>query len=189
MDIFFLIAGPLFVWAIASYKLLTRDNKRVLSAWGHIDVQLRRRYDLTIELVDLIKRHAHHEQAALRAITSANQLLADSTNAHQRGKFETKISSRIKRLLAIVDAYPELESSQHFLALQQQLAQIESKLRFARRHYNEAVRNLNKRIDRFPDNIIAHLSNHTHHFYFQSKSHAHKPLPEPHRGGLQNSHC
>lgn len=189
MDIFFLIAGPLFVWAIASYKLLTRDHKRVLSAWAKIDVQLRRRYDLTIELADLIKRHAYHEQATLRAITSESQPIADSTNAHLRDKFEAGVSNRIKRLLAVIDAYPELESSQRFLALQQQLSQVESNLRFARRHYHEAVLNLNKRIDRFPDNIIAQLGNYTQHVYFQSKSHAQKPLPEPHRGGLQNSHC
>lgn len=189
MDIFFLIAGPLFVWALASHMLLSRDNKRVLSAWRHMDVQLKRRYDLTIELVRIIKLHAHHEQATLRAITSQSHDIAAASNVHQRGRIEAKISNQIKRLLAVVDAYPELKSSLRLLTLQRQLSQAESKLRLAKRHYNKAVRHLNNRIDRFPDNIIAHLGHYTHHYYFQEKSHPQRLLFEPRRGGLQNSHC
>ena len=189
MDVFLLIAGPLLVWAIASYALLARDNDRVLLAWGHLDTHLRRRYELTTELMGIIARHAHHEQAALRTILSEDQTLADSIDIHQRGRFEAKVSSRVKRLLAIVDAYPDLKSNERFLALQRQLSQAEKQLRLARDRYNESVRNLNKRVEKFPDRLIAHLRNCTQHVYFQVNTLALKPQSEPHHGGLQNSHC
>ena len=189
MDIFLLIAGPLIVWALASYALLARDNDRVLSAWGYLDALLRRRYELTTELMGIIAQHAHHEQAALRTILSEDQTLADSTDIHQRGKFEAKVSSRGKRLLAFVDAYPDLKSTKRFLALQRQLSQAENQLRLAKDRYNESVRNLNKRVEKYPDRLIAHLRNCTQHVYFQVNTLALKPQSKPHRGGLQNSHC
>ncbi len=189
MDIFLLIAGPLIVWSIASYALLARDNDRVLSAWDHLDAHLRRRYELTTELIGIISLHAHHEQAALRTILSEDQTLADSIDVHQRGKFEAKVSSQVERLLAIVDAYPDLKSTKRFLALQRQLSQAENQLRLARDRYNESVRNLNKRVEKFPDRLIVQLRNCTQHVYFQVNTLALKPRSEPHRGGLQNSHC
>ena len=58
-------------------------------------------------------------------------------------------------MLAIAEAYPELKADRQFLQLMGQLSEVEDQIQYARRFYNGAVRNLNVRIDSFPDLLIA----------------------------------
>ena len=88
----------------------------------------------------------------LRARTKDAAALAD------RARLEDELGSQIERLLALQESYPDLKASENFMQLQRDLVAIEDHLQYARRYYNGAVRQLNTRIERFPDLIVARLS-------------------------------
>jgi len=142
-------------WAIAIYNLLVRDRNRVLAAWSDIDVQLKRRHDLIPKLVDAVKQYAAYEQATLSTITELRAQAEQTRDVSDLAAMESRIGSGLHKLLALAEAYPDLKANTSFLDLQHQLTDVENHIQYARRYYNGAVRNLNTRIDSFPDTLIA----------------------------------
>jgi LemA protein len=161
-----LIAVALFIWAIYIYNRLVRDRNRVLAAWSDIDVQLKRRHDLLSKLVDAVKQYAAYEQATLSTVVALRDRAAATTGIGQRGELEAEVGAGIRGLLALAEAYPDLKANQNFLDLQRNISEVENHIQYARRYYNGAVRNLNTRIDSFPDLLIAKLFGYRYADYF-----------------------
>jgi LemA protein len=151
------IVAGLIVWGITIYNKLIRDRNRVLAAWSDIDVQLKRRHDLIPKLVETVKQYAAYERATVTAITELRSRSEQLQNVSDIGAVEAQIGSRLSALIAIAEDYPDLKANQSFLDLQENLTDVENHLQYARRYYNGAVRNLNIRIDSFPDIIVAGL--------------------------------
>ncbi|GAB4347184.1 MAG: LemA family protein [Gammaproteobacteria bacterium] len=149
------VGAALLVWGIVIYNLFVRDRNRVLAAWSDIDVQLKRRHDLIPKLVEAVKQYAAYEQATLSAITELRLQAEQTRDLQQLAVTESRIGSGLQKLVALAEAYPDLKASTVFLDLQQQLTDVENHIQYARRYYNGAVRNLNTRIDSFPDTLIA----------------------------------
>jgi len=152
-----ILAALLAVWGVAIYNLFVRDRNRVLAAWSDIDVQLKRRHDLIPKLVDAVKQYAAYEQATLSTITELRVQAEQTSDVAQLANTESRIGSGLHKLIALAEAYPELKANASFLDLQQQLTDVENHIQYARRYYNGAVRNLNTRIDSFPDTLIARM--------------------------------
>lgn len=152
MTVTLVILGVVFGWAIWSYNRLVRDRVRVETGWSDIDVQLKRRHDLIPKLVMAVKQYAAYESATLEAVTS---LRGETLEPQKSSNTEQAISRDLKSLLAVAEQYPDLKADQSFLDLQKNLSNVENHLQYARRYYNGAVRNLNIRIDSFPDTVIA----------------------------------
>lgn len=166
MELLGLLLAALFVWGVILYNLLVRDRNRVLAAWSDIGVQLKRRHDLIPKLIDAVKQYAAYEQATFSAVTALRVRSERSHGIAEQGRVETELGAGIRQLLAIAEAYPELKANQNFLALQQDITVVEDHLQYARRYYNGAVRNLNTRIDSFPDLLVARLFGYRHAEYF-----------------------
>ena len=137
--------------------MLIRDKNRVLQAWSDIDVQLKRRHDLIPKLVDAVNAYAHYERSTLDEITRLRSD-ADHTDAPgEKARLEAGLGDRVRELIAVAEAYPDLKASGQYLDLLRQLTEVENHIQYARRYYNGSVRNLNVRIDSFPDLLIARL--------------------------------
>ena len=149
------ILCAVFVWAIIIYNLLVRDKNRVLAAWSDIDVQLKRRHDLIPKLIDAVKQYAAYESTTLSTITTLRSESDAVSGVEKKGKIEGELGKKLHQLIAIAEDYPDLKANQSFLDLQQNLTDVENHIQYARRYYNGAVRNLNIRIDSFPDLFIA----------------------------------
>ncbi|HEY5718757.1 MAG TPA: LemA family protein [Gammaproteobacteria bacterium] len=162
-----LAAAALLGWAIALYNLLVRDRNRVAAAWSDIDVQLKRRHDLVPKLVDAVRAYAGYEQATLERVTALRQQGALLGEVAARGRVEGELGGQLHRLLVLAEAYPELKADRAFLDLQRNLSHVEEQIQYARRFYNGAVRNLNTRIDQFPDLLLARLFGYRHAVYFE----------------------
>jgi len=162
-----LLGVVIVVWGIWIYNLLIRDRHRVAAAWSDIDVQLKRRHDLIPKLVESVQRYAAYEQATLQNLTLLRARSQQADDPAQRGPVETELAANIQRLLALAEAYPDLKASDNFLDLQRDITLIEQSLQYARRYYNGAVRNLNTRIDSFPDLLIARTLSYRYAAYFQ----------------------
>ncbi len=178
MELLALLLAALFIWGVFIYNALVRDRNRVLAAWSDISVQLKRRHDLLPKLVDAVKQYAAYEQATLSAVTELRTRSEQVTTIAEKGRLETALAAGMHKLLLLAEAYPELKANQSFLALQRDITAVEDHLQYARRYYNGAVRNLNTRIDSFPDLLLARLFRYTPHEYFALEADAERHAPE-----------
>lgn len=150
-----LVAGPPLVLGVILYNRLIADKNRVLQAWSDIAVQLKRRHDLIPKLVDAVRGYANYESRLLQDITRQRRMAEQTENPEQRATLERRLSSLFQRMRAVAEAYPQLKADAQYLDLMRQLSEVEEQIQYARRFYNGAVRNLNVRIESFPDLLIA----------------------------------
>lgn len=154
-------------YGIVIYNRLVRDRQRTRAGWSDIEVQLKRRHDLIPKLVDAVKQYAAYEQATLDQVTSLRNRARDMQAATAQGRLETGISQGLVSIFALQEAYPELKANQSFLQLQTDISNVEADIQFARRYYNGTVRNLNTRIDSFPDLLVARMFAYAQAQYFE----------------------
>jgi len=178
MTILMLISAVLVAWAIFIYNRLVRDRQRVKTAWSDIDVQLKRRYDLIPKLVSAVEQYARYEQSTLQTLIELRSRTGQVSDIARKGALEALIGSGLRNLIALAEAYPELKADRSFLQLQGDLTEIENQIQYARRFYNGAVRNLNTRIDSFPDLLIARFFNFNPQAFFQLDDPAQQNPPE-----------
>jgi LemA protein len=145
----------LFLYVIVQYNGLIRLRNRIESAWSQIDVQLQRRYDLIPNLVETVKGYASHEKGVLEGVTQARAHAIDAQGPAQQAQAENMITSALKSLFAVAEAYPDLKANQNFLALQEELSGTEGKIAYARQFYNDSVQSYNTKIQSVPSNLIA----------------------------------
>jgi LemA protein len=149
------VVAVIALYAIFVFNRLIRLRNLAREGWSGIDVQLKRRTDLVPNLVATVKAYAAHERAVLEEVTASRQSSMAADDVARRASAESALQGSLGRLFAVAEAYPELKADKNFLALQQQLAEIEDQLQMARRYYNGTVRNLNISIQSFPDNLVA----------------------------------
>lgn len=142
---------------IGIYNGLVRLNVQTDNAWSDIDVQLKRRHDLIPNVVETVKGYASHERQTLEAVINARNRAVSVQGAGpaERGQAEGALTSALRGLFALAEAYPQLRATENFAQLQTTLNQIEEALQSARRYYNAVVRDLNTKVQQFPSNIIA----------------------------------
>lgn len=155
---------------VAMYNRLVTLRQRVREAWSDIDVQLKRRYDLIPNLVETVKGYAAHEKGVFEAVTQArsNAIAAGATGSpEQRAQAENILTGALRSVFAVAEAYPQLQASQNFRDLQENLTATEDKIAFARRFYNGNVRDYNTGLQTFPTNILAGMFGFTAEQYFE----------------------
>lgn len=143
----------LWLWSI--YNGLVTLNVRTDEAWSDIEVQLKRRYDLIPNLVNTVKGYATHESAAFENVTKARSAAMGAQTPGAHAQAENTLSQTLKSLFAVSEAYPDLKANQNFLDLQHELRDAEDKIQASRRFYNANARDLNIKIQVFPNNLVA----------------------------------
>ena len=151
------ILAVVVVAVIGIYNGLVKLKVQADNAWSDIDVQLKRRHDLIPNVVETVKGYAGHERQTLEAVINARSKAVSVQGAGpaERGAAEGALTSALRGLFALAEAYPQLRATENFSALQNTLAQIEDAVQNARRYYNAIVRDLNTKIQVFPSNLIA----------------------------------
>lgn len=153
LGVFILI--PL-LWFIGTYNGLIRLRNHCRESWSGIDTELKRRYDLIPNLVEIVKGYAEYEKETLtRVIEARNKAVSSKGSPASQAEDENGLVHSLRSLLAVVEKYPDLKASDHFLRLQDELVNTEDRIQASRRFYNANVRDLNTRIEVFPSNLIA----------------------------------
>jgi LemA protein len=155
-----IVLGVLAVVAVAAigiYNGLVRLSVQADNAWSDIDVQLKRRHDLIPNVVETVKGYAGHERQTLEAVVNARSraVSVQAAGPAERGQAEGMLTTALRGLFALAEAYPQLRATENFAQLQATLAQIEDAIQNARRYYNAVVRDLNTRVQQFPSNLVA----------------------------------
>jgi LemA protein len=164
--IFLGIIVAIAIWAVTIYNGLVALRNRFKNAFAQIDVQLKRRYDLIPNLVEIAKGYIKHERETLEAVIKArNQAVAAASAANanpanpaaiqQLGAAEGALTGVLGRMFALAEAYPDLKANTNMLSLQEELSSTENKVSFARQAFNDSVMEYNTKRESFPDNIFA----------------------------------
>lgn len=143
----------IFLWV--TYNSLVKANVRVDEAWSDIIVQLKRRLDLIPNLVNSVKGYAAHESGVFQAVTEARANAMNAQGVKQTADAENMLEGALKSLFAVSEAYPQLRATENFQKLQDELVDTEDKIQASRRFYNGGVRDLNTKIQIFPNNLFA----------------------------------
>ncbi|WP_435141762.1 LemA family protein [Pseudopelagicola sp. nBUS_19] len=144
------------IWAVVIYNRLVRGREFVNEGWSSIDVQLKRRFNLIKNLVNVVKGYASHEVETLEKLTNARSA-AYTDDPEERATAEGAIGSALVNMLSVTEAYPDLKADGSFRDLQQELSQLEDVIQKSRRYYNGTVRDYNTSVQTFPDLVIANL--------------------------------
>jgi LemA protein len=145
------------IFVVKFYNDLVNGRNRVENAWSQIDVQLQRRNDLIPNIVETVKGYASHEKDTFNQVTQARANMANATTVQEVAEADTMLTSALKSLFAVSEAYPDLKANQNFIELQQELSETEDKISYARQFYNDSVLKYNNLCQQFPSSIVASL--------------------------------
>lgn len=163
---------------IGAYNTIINKDETVNEAWANVQTQYQRRADLVPNLVNTVKGYAAHEKEVFMEVTEARSKVGsfqidpaklDEASIKKFQELQNGLSSAIARLLAVAERYPDLKANQNFLELQSQLEGTENRIAYARDKFNEAARNYNQYIRRFPNNIVAGIFGFTPKAYFEAQ--------------------
>ncbi len=143
----------IFLWV--TYNGLVTLNNRVEEAWSDITVQLKRRLDLIPNLIETVKGYASHEKEVFQKVTEARANALNAQGVKETAEAENMFEGALKSLFAVSENYPQLRATENFQQLQAELVDTEDKIQASRRFYNGGVRDLNTKIQLFPNNLFA----------------------------------
>ncbi|KKL23146.1 hypothetical protein LCGC14_2428310 [marine sediment metagenome] len=168
------------VIVIGIYNSLVQKRIRCREAWSQIDVQLKRRYDLIPNLIETVKGYAAHEKETLeRVIQARNAAIAVPDGDLQgQGQAENFLTSALRQIFALSESYPDLKANQSFLQLQEELTSTESRIAFARQHYNGSAAEYNTAREKFPNSMIAGTFGFQARDYFEIEDAAEREVPQ-----------
>jgi len=135
--------------------------------WAEIENMLKRRADLIPNLVETVKGFAKQEKEVFATVSQARSQLLNAKGVKATSKAAGGFESAISRLLMISERYPDLKSNQNFMRLQDELAGTENRIAVARTRYNEAVKENNTSIKKFPGMLVAGMAGASKREYFE----------------------
>lgn len=149
-----LILAVVAALIVVLYNSLVKLRNKAKEAWADIDTQLKRRYDLIPNIVETVKGYASHEANTLQSVTEARTKAMGAQNLQEKEQAENMLTGALKSIFALAENYPDLKANQNFLQLQTTLKDIEEHVQMSRRYYNGTVRDLNNKLETFPNNLF-----------------------------------
>jgi LemA protein len=166
-----------FLLVVALYNRLVRNRNRVDNAWGQVEVQLKRRWDLIPNLVETVKGYAAHERGVFEEVTAARTRAQQAQTPAESAQAEGILGQALGRLFAVAEAYPDLKASENFRELQGQLEETENRVAVARQVYNDSVLTYNNSVQTFPGAVLAGPFGFTIREFFEVEDQAQREPP------------
>lgn len=167
----------IYSWAKGIYNGMVTKEEAVESAWSQVENVYQRRADLVPNLVSTVKGYAAHEKETLESVVSARakatQTTVDASTLDEESikkyqQVQGELGSAIGRLLMITENYPDLKANENFLELQAQLEGTENRITVERQKFNEAAKEYNTTIRKFPTTIFASIFGFDRKPYFEA---------------------
>ena len=154
-----LVIIGLVSWFFTIYNGLIHVKENIKKSWANIDVLLMQRSDEIPKLVKVLKSFVEHEKKMFDSIMEARSFYLGASSVSEKADADSEMSSALKSIFALSEAYPELRSNDNFLKLQERISGLENDIADRRELYNESVNNYNIRIQSLPDAFIANSMN------------------------------
>jgi len=164
--VFLVLIAAVAFWLVGTYNGLVSKRNEFKNAFAQIDVQLKRRYDLIPNLVEVAKKYIAHERETLEAVIKARNsavsanttAAADPANAdamRQLASAEGGLTASLGRLFAVAESYPDLKANQTMMQLSEELTSTENRIAYARQAFNDSVMQYNNAVQQVPGSFIA----------------------------------
>jgi LemA protein len=153
-----------------TYNSLVTKSQGIDAQWAQVETQYQRRFDLIPNLVNSVKGIMTQEQAIFNQLAEARTRYGNAQTTDEKAVASGEVEVALGRLLAIVENYPELRSTETVTQLMDELAGTENRISVERRRYNELVRDYNTAIKKFPTKYMASMFGFEERDYFQSVS-------------------
>jgi LemA protein len=179
----------LVLFVVGIYNRLVALRNRFKNAFAQIDVQLKRRYDLIPNLVEVAKGYLKHERETLENVIKARNIAlaasqaaaanpADAAAIKSLGSAETGLAGALSRLMVVAEQYPDLKANQNMMQLTEEITSTENKISFARQAYNDSVMTYNTTRETFPNVVFAGMFGFTVAQLFQIENVAQREAPQ-----------
>lgn len=146
------------LYVLVQYNQLVGLKNYIQNAWSNIDTELKRRYDLIPNLVEIVKGVAKHEKSVLEQVVALRtRCIAHHSDPRSQAADERELVGALERLLAVAESYPDLKANRNYLELQKELVNTEDRIQSARRFYNGNVRDYRNKCEAFPSNMVAKM--------------------------------
>ena len=189
LGVLLLVVIVLGLWVAGIYNSLVSLRNRFKNAFAQIDVQLKRRYDLIPNLVEVAKGYMKHESGTLEAVIKARNVAyaasqTAAANPADAGAMknllgaESGLAGAMSRLMVVSEQYPDLKANQNMMQLTEEMTSTENKISFARQAYNDSVMSYNTTRESFPTNVLAGMFNFTEAQLFQIEDAAERAAPK-----------
>ena len=150
-----LVIIGLVSWFFTIYNGLIHVKENIKKSWANIDVLLMQRSDEIPKLIKVLKSFAKHEKKMFDNVMVARKSYLGANSITEKADADNQITDALKSVFALSEAYPELNSNENFLNLQDRISGLENEIADRRELYNESVNNYNIRIQSLPDVVIA----------------------------------
>lgn len=176
-----ILIGLILVFSgIGIYNQMVKLDEGVKEKWSQVENVYQRRLDLIPNLVETVKGYAAHERETFQAVTEARskvggvmnvpgQALTNPEMFQQFQQAQAALSGALQRLMVVVERYPDLKANENFLSLQSQLEGTENRIAVERKRFNEAAREFNTYIRKFPKVILANMFGFREKPYFKAQ--------------------
>ncbi len=162
-----------------TYNKMITYEENVKEKWSQVENVYQRRYDLIPNLVETVKGYAEHEQETFKAVTEARakaggtfniseEVLNDPAMFQKFQQAQSSLGGALQRLMVVMERYPDLKANQNFLSLQDQLEGTENRIAVERKRFNQAARQFNTFIKKFPQVMLANMFGFSEKQYFKS---------------------
>ncbi len=162
-------------WGCSSYNGLITADQNVKKVWGNVETNYQRRTDLYSSVIKVVEGSANFEKSLLKDVvdararaTSINVDINDQQSLDRFQQAQGQLQTSFGRLLATVEAYPDIKTTKAFQDFQTQIEGTENRINVARQDFNAAVEPYNLRVKRFPMNLMAGIFGFKEKAYFRS---------------------
>ncbi|MDO4162068.1 MAG: LemA family protein [Pseudomonadota bacterium] len=142
----------------AQYVRLISIRNKVRESASDIDVQLKKRYDLIPNMLQMAAKFMEHEKSLMTELTELRTKAMASTFAgspKEKMALESQLSQKLNDFKVSLENYPDLKSNQTMITAMQSMNEVEEHISAARRFYNSNVTRLKNAVEIFPGNIVA----------------------------------
>ncbi len=179
-----IVIATIVIIAVALIGLFIGKNNTIIeleetatTRFSDIKIQLERRADLIPNLVNTVKGFMAHEEKIINDITEARTKMLNASTVEEMSDANNQLSAALNSLNVIVENYPDLKANQNFITLQDELAGTENRIATARRDYNDAVKEYNTEIKKFPGSIVASMTGKQEMSYFEVSDKSKEDVP------------
>lgn len=144
----------------AQYVRLIVVRNKVRESASDIDVQLKKRYDLIPNMLQMAAKFMEHEKSLMTELTELRTKAMASTfvgSPKEKMELESLLNQKLGEFKVSLENYPDLKSNQTMITAMQSMNEVEEHISAARRFYNSNVNALKNAVEIFPGNIVAML--------------------------------
>ncbi len=160
----------LIVYIFVLYNSFISLDNKVKEAFSTMDVYLKKRWDLIPNLVETVKGYASHEQETFSEVTKIRNNNYESMSNEEKIITNEEVNTKIDRIMALKETYPELKANENFKNLSTELKKIEDDIANSRKYYNAVVRVYNNKVEMFPNSLIAKIFGYHSKKMFEAKN-------------------